>query len=230
MQNRLVVTSNVRKFVEALDFLRARQAGVPGMGLIYGKPGLGKTTTAAWYVAQHQDVYLRAKAVWTPNWFLRELVREMGEAPARQTEELFHQTKRLIDETDKVVFLDEADHIFRSGRLLETIRDLHDITGGVFVFLGMQDSEARLKRYPYVYSRVLRVVNYQPLSVEDVALMAKTLTGLTWEADAIERLHEQTKGNARLTIMGLYRIEAAARVSKLKVVNIDAVKALRRAV
>lgn len=43
MKKTFVKTSNVKKFITMMKHLQKRAEGVPGMGLVYGELGLGKT-------------------------------------------------------------------------------------------------------------------------------------------------------------------------------------------
>ena len=45
MKKVFVKTNNVKRFITMMNNLQNRAEGVPGMGLVYGEPGLGKTQT-----------------------------------------------------------------------------------------------------------------------------------------------------------------------------------------
>ena len=45
MKNVFVKTNNVKRFITMMNNLQNRAEGVPGMALVYGEPGLGKTQT-----------------------------------------------------------------------------------------------------------------------------------------------------------------------------------------
>lgn len=44
MKKVFVKTKNVKQLISMMNRLREREDGVPGMGLVYGEPGLGKLT------------------------------------------------------------------------------------------------------------------------------------------------------------------------------------------
>lgn len=48
MKPKFVKTKNVKNFITMTTNLQTRTEGVPGMVLVYGEPGLGKTQTALW--------------------------------------------------------------------------------------------------------------------------------------------------------------------------------------
>ncbi|MFA5598315.1 MAG: ATP-binding protein, partial [Pusillimonas sp.] len=60
MKTAVVSTKNIGRLVEASQALLTRTPGTPGIGLIFGKSGLGKTTATAWFVCQCDGVYVRA--------------------------------------------------------------------------------------------------------------------------------------------------------------------------
>lgn len=49
MKKVFVKTNNVKRFITMMNNLQNRAEGVPGMGLVYGEPGLGKTQTINWW-------------------------------------------------------------------------------------------------------------------------------------------------------------------------------------
>ena len=48
MKKVFVKTNNVKRFITMMNNLQNRAEGVPGMGLVYGGPGLGKTQAIKW--------------------------------------------------------------------------------------------------------------------------------------------------------------------------------------
>ena len=49
-------TQNVKNFITMMNNLQNRADGVPGMALVYGEPGLGKTQAVLWWAAQNDAV------------------------------------------------------------------------------------------------------------------------------------------------------------------------------
>ena len=137
MKNVFVQTGNVKMFGENAHNLLNVDAGVPGMALIYGKRGLGKTKTAIWYAAKEGYVYLRAKRKWTPAWLLEELSIELQLAPARSFRRMFGEICSTLVSDQRLVIIDEID--LASAEVIETIRDIHDITGAPVIMIGMEN-------------------------------------------------------------------------------------------
>ena len=62
-----------------MNNLRNRPDGVPGMGLVYGEPGLGKTYAVTWWALQNDAILIRSANLMTPRWLLEEIIEELGE-------------------------------------------------------------------------------------------------------------------------------------------------------
>src|SRR5690606_23210071 len=77
MRSKAVKTSNVVKFLDALDVAWSRGESEEGMVFLHGDPGEGKTT-AVTYVFNHVGgVYVRALRIWTPLGMLQSLAHEL---------------------------------------------------------------------------------------------------------------------------------------------------------
>jgi DNA transposition AAA+ family ATPase len=222
-----VNTKNHKRVLAMLAELRARGQGVPGLGLIYSDPGYGKTTSIARCAAMMQDVVvIRAKAVMSARWLLEELVSELGEAPLRRVIDLYRQaTDRLLGEK-RIVMVDEIDHLTHDGRVIETLRDLHDITGTPVVFVGMAHAPKKLGRYPHLYNRISQTVKFAPLDEEDIAIAAGDLCDLPIDKDALKLLAEHTGGRFREVMVALNKAEGTARRNELKRIDVELIKGL----
>lgn len=217
MQDKFVEIKNVKRFRAAVARIHHHNLkGVERMALIYGDPGLGKTETALQYAAGNGALFIRMRKLMNARWLLRELVREFGDYPARYTEALFNQVIEHLERKKKTLILDEVDYFTSDSKVTETLRDLHDITGTPMLFIGMSQADKRLKRYPHLYDRFVEVVKFQPLDREDVELMVRELSSISFERDAIDKATELTEGKMRRVLGLLHRMEYIAQNNKLK--------------
>lgn len=172
MKQEFAYTKNVKRFVAAVNAIVKAPPGIDRMALVYGITGLGKTKTALWYWNQHLSqgaVYVRTKKLQNGRWLLGEIVAEMGEDPMFRTEDRFRQAVELLIGTDRVVLLDEIDYLAHDSKIVETIRDLHDICGNPWVFVGMERADRKLKRFSHLWRRFSQKIKFEPLDREDVA-------------------------------------------------------------
>ena len=108
-----VNTKNVKNFISTINNLQNRAQGVPGMALIYGEPGLGKTQAAIWWVSNHQDdaIDVSAKQSMSTKWLLEEIVKELGDSPFYRTADIFEQITRELIKRPRLIIVDEIDYL-----------------------------------------------------------------------------------------------------------------------
>ena len=78
MKIEFIKTTNVKNFITLTNNLINRANGVPGMALVYGEPGLGKTRVATWWSANNDAIFVSATQVTTPRSLLEEIVKRNG--------------------------------------------------------------------------------------------------------------------------------------------------------
>jgi len=208
-----IKTQNVQNFAGIARELMEVTAGVPGMGLVYGKRGLGKTRTALWYAARtsNKSVYLRAKRKWTPTWLMEEMCVELMLAPARAFRDMYREVTAALTAEPRLIIIDETDLI--SPDVLETIRDVHDITSAPIILVGMDQVRRKLDRFAALSDRFLHVLEFQNLAEKDIRLAATDIISVALEGDVIGWVRNQTDGNFRKSIVLLKRLERLARTN-----------------
>ena len=225
MKDQFVPIKNTRRFQQAVDRIHHHNLkGVERMVLIYGDPGLGKTETAIQYASSNGAIFLRMRKLMNARWLLRDLVRELGDYPVRYTEGLFNQVIDLFERKKKTLILDEVDYFTSDSKVTETLRDIHDITGTPMIFVGMNQADKRLKRYPHLYDRFVEIVKFQPLDREDVGLMVRELSNINFSEDAIDKVVELSEGKIRRVLGLIHRMEYIAQNNRLKSISAKDVK------
>ncbi len=208
-------TSNVIAFTSAMARLQKREPSIPGMSLVYGEPGLGKTRTALWWAVQNDGVFVRTKKLMTGRWLLEEIVAELGEAPSARVPVLFRQVIDQLLSKPRTLIIDEVDYLAYDARVLETLRDIHDVAETPIVFIGMNEADKKLMRYKHLYDRFSEVVPFRPLSEADITSAAEQLCEVKLAKDAIAHIH-QTANRFRQVVVWFYKAEAVARTNNLK--------------
>lgn len=208
-------TSNVQNFTAAMERLQQRQDGIPGMALVFGEPGLGKTKTTLWYVAQNPAVLVRTKKLMSGRWLLEEIVAELGEAPEKRVSDLFRQCEEQLLDRPRTLFIDEVDYLAHDARIIETLRDIHDCCGTPVVFIGMGQADRKLLRFKHLYDRFSEIVRFQDLSLQDIKSIALQMCEVKLTEDAVSYIHTQAN-RFRRVLVWLYRAESLARTNNLK--------------
>jgi len=217
MRDVFVKTENTKRFLTALSVLEDRGAEEACLMVIDGDPGVGKTGLAKWFSIQERCVYLRAKKEWKPGWMMRELIQNITtEPPEWSFEKMYKQALEVLSQRAHnaqsngemfAVIVDEIDHIARSARLLETLRDLSDMLEIPFIFVGMDRVRHKFTRFPQIASRVGQYVEFQAATRKDVAAMVADLCEVEVRDDLIQLLHDVAGGHIREIKDALKNIE-----------------------
>jgi DNA transposition AAA+ family ATPase len=220
MRDQFVMIKNAKRFQFTVDHIHHKLKGMERMALVFGDPGLGKTETALQYAAQNGSLYIRMKKLMNARWFLRQLAQDLGGAYYWRTMDLFDEAVRLLSrENKRTLILDEVDYFTADSKVTETIRDLHDITGTPMIFIGMQQADKRLMRYPHLYDRFVEIVKFMPLDREDVEKMTKELSEIQFSDDAINQITHDSEGKIRKVLALIHRAEYIAKGSKNKTIE-----------
>lgn len=211
MLSKIVPVKNVARLNDAGEALRRRPAGMPGMGLVHGETGYGKTTAVTWYANRCNAVYVRALACWTPAAMLTAIARDLRIQPRGSCAAMMNDIIEALSLSNRPLFVDEADYIIDSKRMTESLRDLHDMTTVPVVLIGMGGIDQRLSHRKQLTGRVMQDVHFQPCDLDDARNVAASLCEVRIADDLLERLHRQTAGSVRLLVVGLSRIEQHAR-------------------
>ena len=78
MKQVFLETQNVQAFRQAAWILEDTERGKPGIGVVWGQAGRGKTFCAREYAVRTSAVYLRVMEDWTPRAMLATLCRELN--------------------------------------------------------------------------------------------------------------------------------------------------------
>jgi len=199
-----------------------------GLGLIYGKPGLGKTTYARRVAFSRGYLYLRLEATTTPKSFATELLTSLyrrfglGEyIPYGTANGLYKQCLSILeDHENTIIVIDEIDYAFRYPQLLGAIRDIVDETLSIVILIGMQNSKDRLAQInEYYFDRCNAFYEFKPVTKQDVSLLLNSMLDVKIDNDLAEYVHFNSAGNLRLAMKLMHMIEDRARKQSLSKIS-----------
>jgi len=176
-----------------------------GLGLFYGRPGLGKTRWATRTAHDNGYVYLRLENNFTPKDFLRELLyqlvcKDMPYYTVKGTQnEIYNQILDIVQRNqDLVIMIDEIDYGFNNERILASIRDLADQSLATFLLVGMEKAKEKLMRMnPLYFDRCNAWFEFKALSLADSELILKELCEVKIDAPLIQFIHSKCSGTMR---------------------------------
>lgn len=228
MKESFIETSNYIKLSEAFTRLKNLPVTSPKMGLGYGIFGLGKTFSLEKVAVKYNAVLLRALHTWRPKSMLERLCEEMGLDKSGTSSQLYSRLVEDLRSKRRTIIIDEVDALLPSKNfeMLEILRDIHDETGVIIFFVGMEESNAKMKRHRHFYSRIFEFVKFKPVVFEDVEKYCKTYSDqVAISADLVE-FFSDTYPNLRQIRKLLTDLEIVAKRQGITSCDLEQFKAL----
>jgi len=170
---------NVALMMGLVERLRTRTPGLPGIGVLHGFSGYGKSlaTTYTANKLRGKAAYVEVRSSWTRKTLMEALLVELGEPTRSATvATMVDKAAEALMRERKVLFVDEADHVADRG-MLELVRDLHDIAGTPIVLIGEEGLPRKIERFERVHNRVLAFEPALPCDRADARHLAKLYCG-----------------------------------------------------
>ena len=204
--------TNVALTLQALQRAQGRARGLPGIVVLHGPSGWGKSTAAAFAAVQTRAYYVQMQSIWTRRSFLEAVGREMGLAAAPTLPGLAGQIAEQLVMSGRPLIIDEADVLADSASGAGVIKDLYESTLGTVLLIGEEKLPHKLTRYERLHGRVLDWVGAQPASLGDARALTRIYAGgLDIADDLLAELVSRAKGSVRRIAVNLDRIRAEAR-------------------
>jgi len=218
-QGKLITTANVVKADRAIEYLRKRpKLELVGLGLVYGKPGLGKSTWASRTAFSKGYVYLRLESTTTPKNFAQRLLNSLasrynyGNVPTYgAANTIFKRCMAILENhEDAVIIVDEIDYAFSNKQLLGAIRDIVDETLAIVILVGMQNAKEKLLQVnEYYFDRCNVFCEFSSSDKKDVSELCRQVMDKTPNEAMKEMIYRESTGNLRRAIKLIYGVENA---------------------
>ena len=231
--HQLIEIENVKNANRALkNLLERTRTEVVGLGLFYGKPGLGKTRWA-WKTAFDNDyIYFRLEVNMTTKNFISGLLSKLlqNNMPFLVTKgnknDLYQQVLDILQsKPDIVLIIDEVDYAFQNKSILATIRDWSDQSLATFVLVGMQETKSKLlKLQPFYHDRFGGYFEFQGLRYEDTEKILRGVCEVKLDDEIIKFLHGKCNGTMRILNKFIDAIEKISKRLKIKEIRFDEIK------
>ena len=217
MRNVFIETGNVQRFREALAVLSDMQRGQPGLAVVWGRAGRGKTKCAREYAVRTGAIYLRVMEDWSPRAMLAALCYELNGDEPKSVDRCKRLFIDLLMADRRPVLVDEADRL-RAGQI-EHFRDIHDMCGAPVVFIGEEHLFPTINARRRLWSRVTQTVEFGSVSAEDIMIFALKAAGLRCTPEAAKGLEARAGGDFRLVWRDMAAIERMARAAGTRTVE-----------
>ena len=218
-QGKLITTANVVKADRAIAYLQRRpKLELVGLGLVYGKPGLGKSTWASRTAFSKGYIYLRLESTTTPKNFAQRLLNSLasrynyGNVPTcGATNTIFKRCMAILENhEDAVIIVDEIDYAFSNKQLLGAIRDIVDETLAIVILVGMQNAKEKLLQVnEYYFDRCNVFCEFSSSDKKDVSELCRQVMDKTPNEAMKEMIYRESTGNLRRAVKLIYGVENA---------------------
>ena len=218
-QGKLITTANVVKADRAIEYLRKRpKLELVGLGLVYGKPGLGKSTWASRTAFSKGYIYLRLESTTTPKNFAQRLLSSLasrynyGNVPTcGATNTIFKRCMAILENhEDAVIIVDEIDYAFSNKQLLGAIRDIVDETLAIVILVGMQNAKEKLLQVnEYYFDRCNVFCEFSSSNKKDISELCRQVMDKTPNEAMKEMIYRESTGNLRRAVKLIYGVENA---------------------
>lgn len=206
MRNKVLPIENVSRLLAAGDALMHRSPGMPGIGLVWSPTGLGKSTATTWYCISRHGVYVRAMALWTAKVMLQTIARELDieiKGKHGTNAVLLTAIVDALTESRRPLFVDEADYLLDKRALVDTLRDIHDLSTVPVVLIGEPRIAKDIKLNPRFAGRVSQWVKFEGLHMRDARMVADELCEIEVADDLLQDLyHAASPKNSTGHIIG----------------------------
>jgi len=225
MKNLLASTNNVKRFLAACQALEARLSddSIVGLGLVYGRPGLGKTLTMTHYHSLSarkgliQTYMVRALSIWTETSMLKDLLLAVGQAPSVYRKDVcYAELQERLRQRPAVFLIDQIDAVAEKRTMVSILHDLHDNTSTAFLMIGEDRVDGILRRYTAFYSRIntSALVRMGDPTLEDVQEVIEKRCDYPVAPEVVVEVHRMVGQSMRLVVDMIRSLEWVARMNQ----------------
>lgn len=195
----------------ATEQLVGRTAGLPGMAVMYGPAGYGKSVAGMAIANETRAYFVQMRSAWSRKALLEKILLEMGVRASGTIPQLLDQICEQLGASGRTLMIDEFDGCLRSNGMIELIRDIADGSQATLLLIGEEMLPQKLKKWERFHSRVLSWIPAQPVSLEDAAILAPIYCpGVKINEDMLDHLVKKASGSVRRVCVNLSGIHNAA--------------------
>lgn len=170
MNHKFIETENFIMMHEMMTRLAELEGNAERMGLAYGHFGLGKTMSLERIASEFDAILLRTNQTWTISSVLKLLADEMAIDAKGKSSDVMERVVYQMNRDHRPIIIDEIDTLLPAKKfeILELFRDIHDQTKNIFVMVGMESCDARLKLRKHFYSRIITKAKFTKIPRGDI--------------------------------------------------------------
>lgn len=209
--NSIVPLTNVALLASAVENVMNRPPELPGIAVMYGFSGLGKSLAAASVANAHRAYYLQCRESFTKKALVQAMLREMGITPMKTLNEMIDQVAEQLSRSGRPLIVDDVQYVIEKSAA-NVLTDLYEASQGTLVLIGEEHvPTAMSKRLERLHNRVLEWVPAQEATLDDVRLLARrSYPDIEIDDDLLGRVNTRVRGCLRRVAVNLYQIHCEA--------------------
>jgi DNA transposition AAA+ family ATPase len=219
----LAALKNVAACMALVQELRDRGPHLPGIGVLHGPSGFGKTYSTIY--AQNKTRALRVEIgrSWTMRTLCQRILAEAGVQPRGTISDMTAQVIEFLgDDPSRPLIIDEADQLV-DRRMIELVREIHEHSQAPVLLVGEETLPAKLQQSERTHNRVLNWVAAQPCDAADTQLLIKLFCqGVSVAPDLAELIRTRSEGRARRIVVNLAHVSEFARNRGITTIDVAA--------
>ena len=225
-QNKLNVTpagiaplANIAIAERAISRAIGRGLHQPGLVVMHGPSGYGKSMAAAWVTARNRAYYVQADDYWTKKTMLLDMCKALGISMIGKDKDekkpkalntvydLAQAVKTQLEQSRRPLIIDEFDYVVDKN-LVEAIRSLYEGSKAAILIIGEEELPQKLEAWERFHGRILDWFPAEPATLGDAQELARMYCPhVTVDDDLLEKLVEKTRGSVRRICTNLETIQ-----------------------
>lgn len=207
----------------AAERLVSRHAALPGIAVMYGPSGYGKTTAAMAVANENRSYFVQMRSAWSRGMLLKKILIEMSIKPTGTIPEMLDQVSEQLATSGRLLIIDEFDYCAKNDSMIELVRDIYEGSQATLLVLGEEQLPHKLKRWERFHSRVLSWIPAQPVSLADAASLVPIYSpGVAVADDLLAHLVGYSGGSVRRVSVNLNSIAELAALEGWSTVDLAA--------
>ncbi|AYC32732.1 ATP-binding protein [Pseudomonas cavernae] len=219
--SKIVPLTNVGLLASAIERAQNRPDNLPGLVVMYGASGLGKTVGATFAANIYRGYYVECRDTWTKKAFLAAILKEMAIFPHRTMSEMVDQIADQLSHSARPLIVDDAQYLLDKAAA-NVLTDIYNASHGTLVLIGEERVPNSLAKLERLHNRVLEWVPALPATVEDIRILAdSSYPKLYIDDDLLEDLLRAVRGCLRRIVVNLYHVYSEASAMCLDSINLE---------
>lgn len=217
--------NNLSLVAIAMEKLTNRMDGLPGLGVLYGPSGYGKTTATIAVANRTQAYYVQLRSAWSKKTLLEKACFEMGVPAGKNVAASLDNIVEQLAASQRPLILDEADYLVSKAGMVELVRDIYEGSQAPIMLVGEEQLPNKLKKYERFHGRVLSWVPAQPVNIDDARLLAEVYApDLRIDEELLAHIVELAHGSVRRVTVNLVNLDEAAAANGYDYANMASVE------